>query len=160
MKQTIFRTIFLSLVLIVCWLIFFGFAFGLKEINNPILQSLSLEEKEIILAGERLKVKIADTTEKREKGLAGISNLSGQEGMLFLFDEPQRTTFWNKGMLIPVDIVWLRDNIVIGIDWLPAQSNGLTIIGSPEKINQVLELPLNWTKNHQLEVGSKMVVLE
>lgn len=34
-------------------------------------------------------VEIADTDEKREKGLMEVKNLDQNKGMLFIYDEPQ-----------------------------------------------------------------------
>jgi len=45
--------------------------------------------KTIKINNKEYKVKIADTDEKRRKGLQGVKELPKDEGMLFVFDSPQ-----------------------------------------------------------------------
>ena len=56
---------------------------------------------------ETLHAKIAETNKERERGLSGVSTLSKQEAMLFIFPREGKYAFWMKGMLIPIDILWL-----------------------------------------------------
>lgn len=55
------------------------------------------------------KVKIADTEELRETGLQNIEKLPKDEGMLFVFDEPQEVSFWMKDTLINLDIIFIDE---------------------------------------------------
>jgi hypothetical protein len=41
------------------------------------------------------------------RGLGGRESLPDDRGMLFVFPEPGRHTFWMKDMLIPIDIIWI-----------------------------------------------------
>lgn len=52
-------------------------------------------------------VQIADTPEAREKGLQGVTTMEDDEGMLFIFDEPQPVSFWMKDTQIPLDIIYI-----------------------------------------------------
>ncbi|MCZ7625774.1 MAG: DUF192 domain-containing protein [Candidatus Methylomirabilis sp.] len=56
-----------------------------------------------------ITVEVARTRREQAKGLAGRSSLPKGEGMLFPFDAAEHRTFWMKGMLIPLDIVWIRE---------------------------------------------------
>jgi uncharacterized membrane protein (UPF0127 family) len=56
-----------------------------------------------------LTVEIADTTAAREKGLMGVSKLSDQQGMVFVFSGMQSAAFWMKDTLIPLDIAFWDD---------------------------------------------------
>ena len=60
--------------------------------------------------GKEFKVKIAKTDEERIKGLQGVKKLPEDEGMLFIFDEPQTVDFWMKDTYIPLDIVFINDD--------------------------------------------------
>ena len=62
---------------------------------------------------KQYKVKIAKTDEERIKGLQGVKNLPNDEGMLFVFDEPQTVDFWMKDTLIPLDIVFINDDFTV-----------------------------------------------
>jgi hypothetical protein len=53
-----------------------------------------------------LTVEIADTQAAREKGLMGVTKLSDQQGMAFIWTAPQQARFWMKDTLIPLDVVF------------------------------------------------------
>ena len=57
--------------------------------------------------GAVIQAEIADTREKRAKGLMYRESLPKDRGMLFTFAEPQLWTFWMKNTRIPLDIIWM-----------------------------------------------------
>lgn len=57
--------------------------------------------------GTTIYAEIADTTDKRAKGLMYRDTLAKDHGMLFTFAEPQLWTFWMKNTRISLDIVWM-----------------------------------------------------
>lgn len=62
------------------------------------------------------KVKIADTEELREEGLQGVTDLPEDEGMLFVFDEPDTVGFWMHNTPIDLDIIFIgEDEKVISV---------------------------------------------
>lgn len=67
---------------------------------------------------ERIKVSINDnewflrvakTPEEREKGLQHVKKLSKNEGMLFIFEEPQDVSFHMKNTHVPLDIIFINE---------------------------------------------------
>lgn len=52
-------------------------------------------------------VDLADTPDKRTRGLSGRPSLDAYTGMLFVFDSESRVTFWMKEMEFPLDFVWI-----------------------------------------------------
>lgn len=63
-----------------------------------------------ILSGMRetlLTVLVADTLEKREKGLMFVKKLHEDKGMLFVFPEKVNDGFWMKNTLIPLSIAFI-----------------------------------------------------
>jgi uncharacterized membrane protein (UPF0127 family) len=59
--------------------------------------------------GKPYKVKVADTPELREKGLQKVKELPKDEGMLFIFEDPQDVGFWMKDTLIPLEIIFIDE---------------------------------------------------
>jgi len=58
-----------------------------------------------------LEVRVANTWTTREYGLMCVTALAPHTGMIFVFsggDRPQ--SFWMKNTLIPLDMVWVRNN--------------------------------------------------
>jgi hypothetical protein len=60
--------------------------------------------------GSTILAELADTTERRARGLMFRESLPRDRGMLFTFPEPQHWTFWMKNTRIPLDIIWLDRN--------------------------------------------------
>jgi uncharacterized membrane protein (UPF0127 family) len=52
------------------------------------------------------RVAVADSPERRARGLMGVTALGQQEGMLFAFAENVGSGFWMKDTLIPLDIAF------------------------------------------------------
>ena len=59
------------------------------------------------LGGERFLVELAYTDAERDRGMAGRSSIGRNEGMLFVFKDEQERTFWMRGCLIPLDILFV-----------------------------------------------------
>lgn len=57
--------------------------------------------------GAIIYAELADTTEKRARGLMFRNSLAQDRGMLFTFAEPKPWTFWMKNTKVPLDIIWL-----------------------------------------------------
>ncbi len=57
--------------------------------------------------GATIYAELADTTEKRARGLMFRNSLAPDRGMLFTFAEPKPWTFWMKNTKVPLDIIWL-----------------------------------------------------
>lgn len=72
-----------------------------------------MKEIKIKIKDKTYSVKIADTDETREEGLQNIKTLPENEGMLFIFEEPQTVSFWMKDTLIPLDIIFINEELQI-----------------------------------------------
>lgn len=56
------------------------------------------------------KVELAKTEEEREQGLQGVTDLPKDQGMLFVFDEPDTVGFWMKDTPLDLDIIFIGDD--------------------------------------------------
>jgi uncharacterized protein len=88
----------------------------------------------------RISVEIADTPETRERGLMHREEMARDAGMLFDFGEARSVSMWMKNTLIPLDMLFLRDDGTIANIARNARPLDLTPIPSSEPVRYVLEL--------------------
>ncbi|OGE83271.1 MAG: hypothetical protein A3B10_01315 [Candidatus Doudnabacteria bacterium RIFCSPLOWO2_01_FULL_44_21] len=113
------------------------------------------------LAGELIKVELADSVAEQVAGLSGRTGLSDDQGMWFVFDQSDRYIFWMKGMKFPIDIVWVKANKIVEIDQnidpqIGAADTDLRLYQPVEPVDRVLELPAGWSGRHGLKIGDSV----
>ena len=70
----------------------------------------------MVFEGVVFDVELAVTPEQRAKGLMGREHLGDREGMLFIYEVEGLHGFWMRGMVIPLDIMWIdADGVVAGV---------------------------------------------
>lgn len=67
----------------------------------------------IEIGDREYNVTCARTEEERIKGLQGVTEMKDDEGMLFFFEEPQTVGFWMKDTLIPLDIIFINEDMEV-----------------------------------------------
>jgi uncharacterized membrane protein (UPF0127 family) len=113
---------------------------------------------------ERLRAEVAETDAERITGLAGRRSLSDDEGMLFPFPAPGRPAFWMKGMLIPIDFVWIARGRVTEVTAdVPPPAGGTTdgqlkLYRPRQPVDAVLEVKAGWARRHGAERGDRVAV--
>lgn len=67
----------------------------------------------IEIGDKEYNVSLAITEKEKERGLQGKKELDQDEGMLFIYDEPQTITFWMQGTEVPLDIIFIDDEFEV-----------------------------------------------
>ena len=70
-------------------------------------------EAEATIASSVFYLEVADSSEKRTVGLMGRESLGEDRGMLFVFESEHTLSFWMKNTLIPLDIVFVDENLTV-----------------------------------------------
>lgn len=100
------------------------------------------------------KVREAHTEEEKEKGLQGIKELPEDEGMLFYFNPPQEVAMWMKDTLIPLDIIFIDEDMEVMSVAKGEPNNEELII--EEDVAYVLEV----NQNSGIEEGDELDIEE
>lgn len=106
-----------------------------------------------------LKVQIAATPIERERGLMFRENLPKDQGMLFVFDQQDVYGFWMKNTYIPLDIVWIDENlrvVYIKKGAQPCLADSCTPIEPDQKALYVLEGNSGFVDELGFSVGSSL----
>jgi len=70
-------------------------------------------QKVVFDNGASFTVEIAKTQEEKTRGLMFRDFMPEDHGMLFVFDDFAPRSFWMKNTLIPLDIVFIDDNMAV-----------------------------------------------
>lgn len=116
--------------------------------------------------GVIINVEIANTVASRAQGLGGRQSLDPDSGMLFILPKTEQSQFWMKDMLFPLDMIWIKDNTVVGItpdvaNPAPNTSdNKLQLYEPTEPVDKVLEVNANFAAEHGVKVGDNLQTIQ
>lgn len=111
------------------WLKGFLSRFFAKPANN----------RELTVGGKKYQVEIVTSMADQATGLAKYDTLDSDKGMLFIFNNTQMRYFWMKNMKFDIDIIWIKNNKVVGITQ-GFYKNQFKMLPSPEAVDLVLEV--------------------
>ena len=129
--------LFLFLTSIVVYLTFF---------KNP----QSAKKHFVLIGQKKISVEIAHTDAEVKKGLSYRNSLAENSGMYFVFDKRQTQTFWMNAMKFPLDIIWIDQGRIVGVEKnAPVPTTVIPTFTSPAEVTNVLEVNAGFfDKNH------------
>lgn len=155
----------LVLLLIVIFLaMYYSFRGGVSPFsfnNQEVAASNKLQVGETLL-----NIEVADTPKLRQQGLGGKDQIASDSGMLFIFSEVKKHQFWMKNMKFPIDMIFIREGLVVDIlrNVPPPQANtadsALSIYQPVVAVDQVLEVNANFASTHGIKVGDKVMLVD
>ena len=104
-----------------------------------------------------IAVEIADTHSKRKKGLMFRDSLDLYSGMLFIYDNPRKVSFWMKNTIFPLDMAFAdkRGKVVRVV--ANTEPLSLDLIDGGENIQYVLEINAGLSEDMNLFEGSLLL---
>ena len=108
--------------------------------------------------GEKIIVEISRTEKEKQRGLMFRKNLCRNCGMLFIFEEEGRRSFWMKNTFIPLDMVFIDADLTV-VDILhavPCTEDPCRLYTPRQKALYVLET--NGNKFNEKIIGKKVKI--
>lgn len=107
---------------------------------------------DILVGNKKYDVEVAENEEERMKGLQEVIEMDDDEGMLFIFPEPQHVDFWMKDTEIPLDIIFINSDLeVISVKQGEPMSEDFI---SEDNVQYVLEV----NQNSGIEEGDDVIL--
>ncbi|MEW5901570.1 MAG: DUF192 domain-containing protein [Acidobacteriota bacterium] len=109
--------------------------------------------------GFSVTAELAVTDEQRAQGLMFREKLAEDQGMLFIFEEKERHSFWMKNMRFPIDILWLdaqRKIVHLEPRVPPCHAEPCPTYRPDAAAAYVLELQSGFAEKHNLRPYSRL----
>ncbi|MBK7590399.1 MAG: DUF192 domain-containing protein [Betaproteobacteria bacterium] len=89
----------------------------------PASQAAELPLRPLAIGGHKLVAEVATTPEQRSTGLMHRFSLRPDHGMLFVFERPERLSFWMRNTFIPLSIAFIgADGRIVNIEDMAPQT--------------------------------------
>jgi len=118
--------------------------------------------RKIKIRGHVFTVEIAASPSEKEKGLGYRNSMPKDYGMLFVFENKEKYSFWMKGMRFPLDFLWIDGNRIVDITQKVPVATGDTLpVCEPRvPVDKVLELNAGVVENLGISAGDTITPLD
>lgn len=112
------------------------------------------------IKGSEIGLEVAATPAQQALGLMHRAELGEKSGMLFPFEPSRPIGFWMKNTLIPLDIIYLKDQAVVTIhaNVPPCKVQRCPTYQSRGRVDQVIELAAGQAENLGIKEGDRIKV--
>lgn len=115
--------------------------------------SITFEHISVRIGEQTIEVQVADTTEKRMRGL--MEQQPVRHGMLLLNEQPRQMVLWMKNTPSDLDVAFFDEKWrIVKITQMQAQTE--TLHPSDHEVLGALEMPLHWFSEHQIKLGDRI----
>lgn len=140
------KAIYLFLLFVLFTL--FIFALG-KKFRDRGENYVQIKEK-------KFAVELTLTEEEKIRGLGGREEICGSCGMLFVFIQSGKYSFWMKNMKFPLDIIWIAGGKISHIAKnIPPEYHG--IISPDASADKVLEINGGLAEKFNFKIGDSVL---
>lgn len=102
-----------------------------------------------------IQAEVAKTEDQRRIGLMNRTELPGNNGMLFVFEQPDMQCFWMRNTLIPLSIAFIADDgTITNIEDMAPQTDDAHCSRKP--VRYALEMSQGWFADHGVKASAKI----
>ena len=81
--------------------------------ERPTPTAVPIEAPTVTIGDVAFRAEVASEPAERFKGLSGRGSLPPLTGMLFVFESGRTSSFWMRGMLFPLDFIWIGGDCTV-----------------------------------------------
>lgn len=110
----------------------------------------------LTIGKQTVTAELAATAESMMRGLMFRTELGANDGMLFVYPQPQKVSFWMKNTSLPLSIAYIdaTGTIVEIHDLEPF--NEKSVESKSDQIQYTLEMNRDWFASHDIKPGAKI----
>jgi len=131
------------------------------NLRHDKTENSQLEKITLQVGSAKIVAEIADSPEELAKGLSGRDSLDADTGMYFILGSSRQATFHMRGMRFPLDIIWIDEDKVVGIEKnasIPSASIIPTFV-SPQPVTHVLEVNSGFADRERIKIGDSVEIV-
>ncbi len=118
--------------------------------------------KKIKINNVLLFAEVAYSPQKQSVGLSGREFLGENEAMIFEYKDKEIRHFWMKEMRFPIDVMWISDSVVVGVqENIPIiNEDGSEVrFSSLYPVNFVIEVNSGWVRRNKVLINNRVDIL-
>jgi uncharacterized protein len=123
------------------------------EPNLPTAAQPKLQTMKLWLGAEEMVAELALTGVQLQTGMMFRTNLAENAGMLFVFPEAHRASFWMKNCPLPLSAAYIDpEGVILEIRELQPHNTN-SVVAASEQVQYVLETNQGWFGRHHVTTG-------
>ncbi len=124
------------------------------QIRYPSRAQPRLATIPLYLGPEVITAELALTAIQQQTGMMFRTNMAENEGMLFIYPQPQRVGFWMLNTVLPLSAAYIdRDGVIREIHPLqPGNTNA--VVSTSDQIQFILETRQGWFERKHIAPGA------
>ena len=125
----------------------------------PAVAHAQLPQAQLNAGIHVIRAEVANTPESRMKGLMFRKTLGTSDGMLFVFDEPQRQCMWMRNTYVPLSVAFIdASGAILNVEDMEPLTENSHCAAGPAKY--ALEMNKGWFASRGLKAGTRIGGIE
>lgn len=120
------------------------------------------QQYKMTIGTKELLVEVRRTAAEQGLGLSWRTSMEANEGMVFIYNQPQRVLYWMRGMQFPLDFLWVRQGKVVEMTagvLQPTKEGSVPQTVSPEnEVDMVIEVNAGWIAQQGIKLGDEVSI--
>lgn len=122
----------------------------------PTRAQPKLQTMKLWMGAEEVTAELALTRDEITTGMMFRTNVPGNEGMLFVFNEPYQAGFWMKNCPHSLSAAYIDpEGLILEVRRLEAQNTN-SVIAQTDRVQYVLEMDEGWFDRKGIQPGMRI----